>query len=155
MDAPQSAPAGLGSRAFAFLIDWHIRFVAAAAWFAVALLLGPALDAGIEEFWLTMVLPAALIYLLYHPVLEIATRGSSPGKRWVGLRIVAADGSPPGVGALLLRNVLRVVDSLPVFYGLGLAVMLCRRDQLRVGDLVAGTRVVHQEPAAAAPVSAR
>ena len=38
-----------------------------------------------------------------------------------GVRIVARDGGVPSAGALLARNVFRLIDSLPVFYGVGLA----------------------------------
>ena len=46
----------------------------------------------------------------------------------------------------LLRNLLRVIDFLPLFYGVGLTSLLFTRDSQRVGDLVAGTLVVYQEP---------
>ena len=46
----------------------------------------------------------------------------------------------------LLRNLLRVVDFLPFFYGVGLTSLLLTRDSQRVGDLVGGTLVVYQEP---------
>ncbi len=46
----------------------------------------------------------------------------------------------------LLRNLLRVVDFLPLFYGVGLTSLLLTRDSQRLGDLVAGTLVVYQEP---------
>ena len=38
---------------------------------------------------------------------------------------IARDGSPPGVGALLTRNVFRLVDALPILYGVGLIATLC------------------------------
>jgi uncharacterized RDD family membrane protein YckC len=144
------ARAGIGSRSYAFLIDWHIRFVAALAWLVAAgVVVGTDL-AAIAAHWRVVVLPAALLYFLYHPVLEVVMRGQTPGKRWAHLRIVTTAGAPPGVGALLVRNLMRLVDSLPLFYGLGLVVMLCTRDQLRLGDLVTGTVVVYDEPAGAA-----
>ena len=47
-------------------------------------------------------------------------RGRTPGKRMAGVRIVARDGGAPSVGALLVRNVFRLIDSLPLLYGVGL-----------------------------------
>jgi uncharacterized RDD family membrane protein YckC len=138
--------AGIGSRAYAFLIDWHIRLLAALGWFAAAIaVLGTDL-AVLAEHWRWSLLPPALLYFLYHPVLELALHGDTPGKRTAGLRTVTRDGRTPGVGALLTRNLLRVVDSLPLFYALGLVVMFCTREQVRIGDLVAGTVVVYDEP---------
>ncbi len=46
----------------------------------------------------------------------------------------------------LLRNLLRVVDFLPLLYGVGLVSLLLSRDSQRLGDLVAGTLVVYQDP---------
>lgn len=144
--------AGAGSRAYAFLIDWHIRVLA-------AIVIGVA--AGAVEQWLSAgegaaiedslyaLLAVAAVYFLYHPVLELALRGLTPGKRWAGLRIVMRDGSPPGSGALLVRNLFRMIDSLPVFYALGLTLMLASDRSLRLGDLAAGTCVIHDSPARA------
>ncbi len=141
------ARAGVGARSYAFLIDWHIRFVASLAWFLVGFYaVGVTPQDGKAPFWLGVMLPAALIYFLYHPVLEIAMQGQTPGKRWTHLRIVTADGAPAGVGALLVRNLFRLIDSMPAFYALGLLVMLCTRDQVRIGDLAAGTLVVYDTP---------
>lgn len=139
----QQERAGIGSRAYAFLIDWHIRLLVALAWFVGAIVLYGNDLAVIVEHWRGSLLPPALIYFLYHPVIELALRGDTPGKRMAGLRTVLRDGSTPGPGALLARNLLRVVDALPLCYALGLAVMLCTREQLRIGDLVAGTIVVY------------
>jgi len=150
MANPQLQLAGIGGRAYAFLIDWHIRLLAALALFCVgAYATGPDLDA-IVDCWRTTLLPAALVYFLYHPVLEVAMRGETPGKRYVHLRIVTTSGAVPSAGALLARNLWRLVDSLPLFYALGLVVMFCTRDQLRLGDLATGTVVIYDEPAGAA-----
>lgn len=140
------ARAGIGSRSYAFIIDWHIRGLAAFVWFIGAIVVtGIDLKEGYKV--LTAVVPAAALYFLYHPVLEVLMQGQTPGKRWVNLRIVTADGSTPGTGALLMRNVFRLLDSLPAFYGLGLLVMFCTRDQIRIGDMAAGTLVVYDLPA--------
>jgi len=68
-----------------------------------------------------------------HHVVELALRGSTPGKRMAGVRIVARDGGAPSVGALLTRNVFRLVDSLPLFYGVGLITVVLTREHLRIG----------------------
>jgi uncharacterized RDD family membrane protein YckC len=134
--------AGAGSRVYAFLIDWHIRAIAA---LVVGVALFYALDAlGTRKGGLSIAyLAAAAIYFLYHPVLEIAQRGITPGKRMARVRIVMRDGGPPTFGALLVRNLFRLVDSLPAFYALGLLVMMVTKRPSRIGDLAAGTLVVH------------
>ncbi|MDX1432805.1 MAG: RDD family protein [Gammaproteobacteria bacterium] len=144
--------AGTGSRSYAFLIDWHIRLVLALAWFfGVAYLL-----VGVENFlddvggvfgtWVFYVVlaPALAIYFLYHPLLEITMKGRTPGKRLAGIRIVSTSGETPSVGALLIRNVFRLVDALPSFYILGLVVVMATPRHVRIGDIAAGTLLVHE-----------
>ena len=114
--------AGAGSRSYAFVIDWHIRLVLALAWLIIAswLFTGQLLnfDSGDgswnRNYLLAVWLPATVIYFGYHPILEIAMRGSTPGKRMAGVRIVTRTGDIPGPGALLLRNVFRLLDSMPL-----------------------------------------
>lgn len=137
--------AGPGSRSYAFLIDWHIRLLLALAWFAAAWipdrLLHDAPASG-PHFWLVVLLPALAIYFLYHPVIELLLQGRTPGKRLVGLRLVTRSGGIPGPGALLVRNVWRLLDCLPGFYLLGLVCCFLSKQRLRLGDLAAGTLLV-------------
>jgi hypothetical protein len=75
---------------------------------------------------------------------EAAWQGQTPGKRAFGLAVLNDDGTPVRWPAALTRNLLRAVDFLPLFYGVGLATMLANRDFKRLGDLAAGTLVVYQ-----------
>lgn len=142
--------AGAGSRSFAFIIDWHIRVVLAIAWLVVASVLyagqvalfGGSVPSWEQGFVMVVLLPTAAIYLLYHPILEIAMRGSTPGKRMAGVRIVTRTGDIPGPGALLLRNVFRLIDSLPLFYLVGLLAVIFTAQHVRIGDLAAGTLLI-------------
>jgi len=142
--------AGAGSRSYAFVIDWHIRFVVAFAWLIVASLAyagqimvfddsDPSWDRG---YVLGVLLPMSIIYFGYHPILEIVMRGSTPGKRMAGVRIVTRTGDIPGPGALLLRNVFRLVDSLPMFYLVGLMCVIFSSQHVRIGDIAAGTLLI-------------
>jgi uncharacterized RDD family membrane protein YckC len=157
--------AGPGVRAYAFLIDWHIRLVLGLAWFGAAYLLydgnlsfRPPADN--DPRWFGGVLaPALAIFLLYHFVLELAMHGRTPGKRMAGVRIVARDGGVPGAGALLTRNVFRLLDNLPMFYGVGIISVIATAQHVRVGDMAAGTLLVYEDNAPApgliAPSDAR
>jgi uncharacterized RDD family membrane protein YckC len=140
------AIAGPGSRAYAFLIDWHIRLLLAITWFAAAALsargfhlFGKSNAAGAAIVFM----PVALIYFLYHPVVELAMRGRTPGKRMAGVRIVNRQGGTPSSLALLIRNAFRLIDSLPIFYGVGLCTTIFSAQRLRFGDMAAGTLLVH------------
>jgi uncharacterized RDD family membrane protein YckC len=145
--------AGAGARAFAFLIDWHIRLLLALAWFCAAALLhngrlSLAPPDGSDSRWFgAVVAPALASYFLYHYVLELLMRGRTPGKRLAGVRVISRDGSTPGIGALLIRNVFRLIDSLPVFYGVGLITVIATHEHRRVGDIAAGTVLAYENPA--------
>jgi len=152
--------AGAGARAYAFLIDWVIRLILALAWYSVAtviyngdLSLAPPPETDARWF-AAVAAPALAIYFLYHLVLETVMRGRTPGKRMAGVSIISRDGSAPGVGALLTRNVFRLIDSLPLFYGIGLIAVMMTHEHRRIGDLAAGTLLVYDAPASAASASA-
>lgn len=139
--------AGPGSRSYAFIIDWQYRALLALGWFCGAWLVLRAIGSSSDPVsgrlqLLTALIPALGIYLLYHPVLEVLMHGLTPGKRRAGVRIVMLDGATPEVGALLVRNVLRLVDSLPLFYVVGLASCFVTEQRVRIGDLAAGTILV-------------
>jgi len=153
------AVAGPGARAYAFVIDWHIRIVLALAWYTLGTLLyngrlSLAPPAGLHTRWFVSVLaPSLAIYFLYHYVIELVLRGSTPGKRMAGVRVVARDGGVPGAGALLLRNVFRLIDSLPTLYGVGLITVVLSRNNLRIGDMAAGTVLVFERADAQLPAT--
>ena len=143
---------GLGGRSYAFIIDWHIRLLAALAWLGCGLLLQRfELLTGQGAQILTFA-PPLVIYFLYHPVLELLMGGLTPGKRMAGARIVMTDGTPAGAGAIVIRNVFRLIDSLPLFYVVGLVVVFVTRQNARVGDLAAGTLLVYDDTLARDPL---
>lgn len=84
-----------------------------------------------------------LIEWLLPVVFEVRWRGQTPGKRILHLAVVHDDGTPVSWEASLARNTLRFVDFLPLFYATGFVSMLMTRESKRLGDLVAGTVVVH------------
>jgi uncharacterized RDD family membrane protein YckC len=144
--------AGPGSRSYAFVIDWHIRVVLALAWFVAVMLLEFGglrfhLERGKPSLSLLLLvfLPPAVIYFFYHPVLELLMRGQSPGKRMAGVRVVTVNGGTPGVGAVLIRNIFRLIDCLPMLYFVGLATALLSAQRVRIGDMAAGTLLVIDE----------
>ena len=138
--------AGPGSRSYAFVIDWHIRVMLALSWLLAGhliyfrgLRMTPNYGSG---YMLWVWLPTVFIYIFYHPVLEIAMRGRTPGKRIAGVRLVTREGDIPSVGPLLLRNIFRILDSLPVCYLVGLITVVLTEHHVRVGDIAAGTLLV-------------
>ena len=150
--------AGIGARSYAFVADWHIRLVLGLAWYGAAGLLYNYLHGGgvsvappaaLDARWFgTVLVPALALYFLYHPAVELLMSGSTPGKRLAGVRVVTRDGAAPSAGALLLRNVFRLVDALPVAYGLGLMLVAVTREHVRCGDMAAGTVLVYERSSA-------
>jgi uncharacterized RDD family membrane protein YckC len=144
--------AGPGSRSYAFIIDWHIRTVLALAWLMAAAWIeggGLKLAAIVEKrsmtaMYLVFLVPV-IVYFFYHPVLELFMRGQSPGKRIAGVRVVTVEGGTPGVGAVLIRNIFRLIDCLPTLYFVGLMTTLFSAQRVRVGDMAAGTMLVIDE----------
>ncbi len=153
--------AGAGSRAYAFIIDFHIRLILAIAWFVAFALLSighvfppPKSHDTPTTYILAAILPALAIYFLYHPVAEVLMRGRTPGKRTAKVRLVTTSGATPSTGAILIRNLFRLVDSLPALYVVGLACTLVTARNVRIGDLAAGTMLVHDRTDALAALVA-
>jgi uncharacterized RDD family membrane protein YckC len=85
----------------------------------------------------------------FYPVYFELRSAATPGKRALGLAVVADDGTPVTPAASLIRNLLRVMDFLPFAYGAGLLCTLTDPHFRRLGDLTAGTLVVHARPGGA------
>ena len=137
--------AGPGARSLAFLLDWLIRSAFTAIYLLLAswLILGNfRMDIGPNDetlWYLAGALPATAIYFLYHLILEPLMAGRTPGKRLAGLRVLTPEGLVPTAGALVTRNIFRIIDSMPLFYVVGLLFVFFGRRHLRLGDLAAGT----------------
>ena len=89
--------------------------------------------------------PLCIIFLLVifmYFVLMEAYLGATIGKMIVSVKVVGPDGSLPGLGRSLIRNLLRVVDALPAFNILGVILIARSPERARFGDRVAGTRAV-------------
>lgn len=131
--------AGLGSRMIAWLIDSLIQLA-----ILVPVLIGVGageLSGTVELVVLTLVL--FLILWGYYPLFEFFWQGRTPGKRAQRLRVLRTDGQPAGGAAILVRNLIRILD---VFFLPFLAVisMLVTSRAQRLGDVAAGTMVVRE-----------
>ena len=129
-------PAGMMPRSYAYLIDAAIRG---------ALLIGALIALANFQRMGTAILLVLVFGLewLYPVVFELLPGAATPGKRAMGLRVVMDSGLPVTPAASMLRNLLRAADFLPVGYAFGLLLVLLRSDFKRLGDLAAGTLVVH------------
>ncbi|MBX2858869.1 MAG: RDD family protein [Cellvibrionaceae bacterium] len=129
--------AGPVPRILAFLIDFLIRAVLIVCIFVV---LGLAGLAGIGVFLL-------IFFVLdwFYPVLfEVLRSGQTPGKKYLGIAVVNDDLTPVTWSTSMIRNLLRAADFLPASYLLGLIAMCSTRHFQRLGDLAAGSIVIHK-----------
>ncbi|MFP0193812.1 MULTISPECIES: RDD family protein [Pseudomonas] len=131
-------PAGLMVRAVAFTIDLGVRGLILGLLLTLLALLGK-LGIGLGSLLLFVV------SWWYMVLFEVLHQGRSPGKQWMGLRVVHDDGTPVGWSASLLRNLLRFVDLMPFGYFLGAISCLQHPTFKRLGDIAAGTLVIYSE----------
>jgi uncharacterized RDD family membrane protein YckC len=132
-------PAGLGSRFLALAIDSTITFGAP---MLVVRLLQPVLSPG-NAFALRITLQFFFTFA-YHVYFETLKQGRSIGKRALRLRVVDSRGLPITAAQSLVRNAVRALDALPLFYGVGGVASLIDGNGRRLGDVAAQTLVVEE-----------
>ncbi|MEE9345361.1 MAG: RDD family protein [Methylococcales bacterium] len=129
--------AGPVVRCGAWLIDVMIR---SAVYLPALLMIALTGKIGIAVFMIVLFLME-----WFYPVVFELLWGATPGKRALGLKVVHTNGTPVRWQASMIRNLLRSADFLPLFYGFGVVAMLCSSRFQRLGDLAAGTLVVHYQ----------
>jgi uncharacterized RDD family membrane protein YckC len=158
--------AGPFQRMPAYLLDGLFRLLLT---FGMGLLLA---GSGLWQVWGAM--PLLIFHFalswFYGAVFEALWNGQTPGKRLLRLRVVGVDGQPINALQAVARNILRSADMMPALmiaslvealpglyllalidrhvwtFQLGLVVMALTPRYQRLGDLVAGTMVVVEEP---------
>jgi uncharacterized RDD family membrane protein YckC len=133
--------AGLGSRFLAQAIDVMLLLLLFFFLSLAALLLNSVSGNGRLSLLIWVILSFALL-LLYFPILEGIWEGQTVGKRLLRLRVLGDRGEPVTVTQVAIRNVIRLVDFLPFFYGIGIVTLFVQGGSKRLGDFAAGTVVV-------------
>jgi uncharacterized RDD family membrane protein YckC len=147
--------AGIGSRFMAVFLDMLIQTV---LYFVLIIILFGLL--ALDDFsksrsmWVLAIWFFVIfcIYWGYYAAFEIFWQGQTPGKRWAGIRVIKESGRPINAFEAITRNLMRVVDLFPGFYGFGVVTMMLNRKNRRLGDFVAGTLVVHETSDRESPV---
>ncbi|MCA9752534.1 MAG: RDD family protein [Gemmatimonadetes bacterium] len=145
--------AGLGSRAFAAMLDTVILFVlylglffgffglVSAIW---SVNLAEDWDSSlVQVLWAVFILVSSFLFSGYYILFEWFWNGQTPGKRALSIRVVADGGIPATFGRIVIRNLVRLVDFLGG-YAVGVIVIFASRQEKRLGDLVAGTVVIRE-----------
>jgi uncharacterized RDD family membrane protein YckC len=136
--------AGIGSRFVASLLDSLIVFAFFFVQIVVLITIGAAAAAGAKWFVAIIVIIDFVVFWGYYGLFEAYWRGQTPGKRVMKIRVIKDSGRQITLFESLARNLIRVVDYMPGFYLVGLITMLCNKRNKRLGDLAAGTIVVHE-----------
>lgn len=137
--------AGIGSRSLAIVVDSIAIMFLAAVWMVIAMGFAAllwSLDVGTTAAWVILAIGLFLLDSTYYIVCEIRMGGRTLGKSMVGLRTVNRFGGQASVGAIVVRNALRIFD-----YLIGVLMILLDRRHRRLGDLVGGTLVIHDAAA--------
>ncbi|SDS32320.1 Uncharacterized membrane protein YckC, RDD family [Paenibacillaceae bacterium GAS479] len=145
--------AGIGSRAIAHLIDALLLLAASllivfgtagtiyllsSTWFP---------NDGYDYLFAGMFIFLILFNVGYFIVMEAYRGGQTIGKKAMGLRVLLSTGQSATIVPIVIRNLFRLLDLLPMGYFIGSVAMFFSKSDKRVGDMVAGTIVVTEATA--------
>ncbi|GIF48864.1 transporter [Asanoa ferruginea] len=141
-----------GSRVTALLLDLIVIVVIALVVFAIASIIVSTVSVHFDDAtWQGITVVMTVLLLVGYPVsCETLFRGRTLGKAALGLRVVRDDGGPVRLRHALTRSLVGVATEWPgvllppVTWIAALATMLGNPRGKRLGDLVAGTMVIHE-----------
>lgn len=140
--------AGIGSRFIAIVIDSLLQAAIVLALFFGAMLFLPSLvkfeAASAKWFIAIVILVPFLLQWGYFALFEAFWNGQTPGKRVAKIRVIQQSGRAITLFESLARNLVRIIDFLPTSYITGVISIFVTSRHQRLGDLVAGTLVVHE-----------
>ena len=101
--------ASVGQRLGTFLVDLVISIIVGVVGFIIGSVIG---DSGS-----TLNSVFGIVYWII-VLIMVATRGQSPGKIAIGIKIVKTDGTPIGFGTMLLREIIgKIVSAIILLLG--------------------------------------
>lgn len=139
--------AGVGSRGMALLVDTLVQLLVA----VVVILIATTMSLDLSIYWSVAGkwLDAIVIFLIfclywgYFAMFEAFWNGQTPGKRQAKIRVISSSGRPITVFESIARNFMRAIDS-QLGYVVGVVSIAVDKNNRRLGDMVAGTVVVHE-----------
>lgn len=149
--------AGIGSRFVALLIDYLIWLALVVVLLVLDSFLAPSVHprGSTSDKWANalIILFFFLLYWGYFTLFEAFWNGRTPGKRVAHIRVIQRSGRGISLFEAMTRNLLRIVDQFPLVYGVGVISIFLTRQHQRLGDLAAGTLVVHERESLPGPIS--
>ncbi len=146
--------AGIGSRAYALIIDYLVLGTVIFLSVVIAIFLSYQITASdnllsidnqlklLQWVWAIEALIIFTIYIGYFVFFETIWQGQTIGKKKAKIRVIADDGKPISIGQSSLRALLRPVDD---FLFIGVFFIALGKKEKRIGDLIAGTIVIQEE----------
>lgn len=139
--------AGIGSRGLALLVDTLIQAVVVITVIVLSAIISPDLGRYWETAgkWMTalIIFTFFCLYWGYFAIFEVFWNGQTPGKRQAKIRVITTSGRPINAFEAIARNFMRVIDS-QFGYVVGAIAIAVDKKNRRLGDMVAGTVVVHE-----------
>ncbi len=140
---------GIGSRFIAALVDTLIiGLIQGIIYLLIGLILSFDFDFTGENSSILIAILSLVSFVLmwgYYIFFEMQWNGRTPGKQLAGLRVIRQDGTPITLSESIIRNLVRLVDFLPVGYGVGIVTMFIDSNARRLGDMAAGTIVIRDQ----------
>ncbi|TYQ18312.1 UNVERIFIED_CONTAM: putative RDD family membrane protein YckC [Acetivibrio alkalicellulosi] len=142
--------AGLGTRFAAFLVDFLIQSVMLIITLLIMFFIEVdfgyiILDLGIVGFVSFVTTLILFFHLLYFIIFEAILKGQTPGKKLMKIRVIMETGQPINFIDCLIRGILRLVASLPLFYLIDSLFVIMSKNYKRIGDFAANTIVIKLE----------
>ncbi|MGF1601387.1 MAG: RDD family protein [Thermosynechococcaceae cyanobacterium] len=144
---------GIGSRAFAWVIDQTLLFLSVSLLWLLgsaiyAYVVIPALPTDAIEAWnlWTLSIASLLTFALtngYYIGFETFWQGQTPGKRWAKIRVIQDNGQPVGLKESAIRSLMGLIDIN--FFFIGVALVTFGKSEKRLGDFAAGTLIIQDE----------
>jgi uncharacterized RDD family membrane protein YckC len=145
--------AGLGSRAAAFIIDQTLLMLVNILTLVVLFFVMDGMESAtffLEKSSFPIAIVVIALFVVnwgYFFCFEFFSGGRTLGKKVVGIRVIQENGHSITLLSSFIRNLVRLIDSLPTAYFLGIIMIFFHSKHKRLGDLVAGTIVVHERKA--------
>lgn len=142
--------AGVGTRFCAYTLD--VLLIGAILSIVVSMLIcsgNLAWSSGEDNSW-AIAIGVVLSYLVqfgYSLACELGMNGQTPGKRTMMIRVIRDDGTPATALDIVTRNLMRIIDSIPLVYVVGGVSALVHPQHKRIGDIAAGTIVIKESEA--------
>lgn len=152
-------------RAGAFILDFIFQWsIVIAVFLAMGFITSQMGFAGWEIAGAFLAVFVFVLRNFWFVFFEMGRRAATPGKRIVGLRVAMRDGSALRADSVMARNFIREIEfGLPLTFllsinagmdgiiylfgflwaGIFMFFPLFNKDKLRVGDIIAGTWVIH------------